>query len=192
MDGGLCAYFLLQLALMRAGCVAQHRKLQVHKLLINLTPHEPENEWCIQNDVWSQMYFLRSSMGCPNTSVSPTWRLPMAFTTHSGRSWAVRESPVLQKSLWWQQLSLRKFPSSPQITGTASTVFLCVFMKSCFPFSKSPPKDHGEVGWSPQEITAFPGAHSFPRSSAWLQTPLSPPHTDTSLPASWPAPAPLG
>lgn len=27
--------------------------------------------------------------------LSPTWRLPMAFTTHRGSSWAVRESPVL-------------------------------------------------------------------------------------------------
>lgn len=83
VDGGLCAYFLLQLALMRAGCVAQHTKLQVYKLLINLTPPKPENQCCIQNDVWSQMYFPTSSMGCPNTSARSSappgvsqWLLP--------------------------------------------------------------------------------------------------------------------
>lgn len=98
VDVRLCAYFLLQLALMRTGCVAQYTKLPSIQIVNKSDSSQARklmqhSEWCVVPDV-----FPRESLGVSqylSQELSPTWRLPMAFATHRGSSWAVWESPVL-------------------------------------------------------------------------------------------------
>lgn len=51
------------------------------------------SERCVVPDVFpNELHGVSQHL---SQELSPTWSLPMAFTTHSGSSWAVRESPVL-------------------------------------------------------------------------------------------------
>lgn len=109
------------------------------------------SERCVVPDI-----FLNTLLGVSqhlSQELSPIWRLPVAFTTHSGSSWAVRESPVLHHHSCSHKSPFNgsSFPSGRFQTAPASTVF----MESCFPFSKSPPEGHGQVSLSPQELPAL-------------------------------------